>query len=367
MTTAPSSRPKYRVAVLGCGLRGPHHAMNFLANRDRFDLVAICDQDRARLDKCGDLLAGEPWNAAGVARYESAERMLDDTRPDVFCFATRPTVRLPVIELALNYAPKAICYEKPMALTLEEGWTIARRLEETGTKATVAHIHKYGGYFRKARSLIDEGKIGAVESVRASCSGWFAGMATHMIDSMIYLMGGKTRVTQALAFGAGTVHASKPGSDGSPDYVLAQLEFDNGLRGYLECGEETPELPPGGMGRWRNTGVTVRGSDGWVQAILGSGWRAASRLDPNLQGSDEIVFDQIHDGDPYIADLAKWLDDDAAGHPCGNEISWHTFEAAMACYASLVQKRPVALPLSDRQKAVDLRPLLARALEPAAS
>lgn len=364
MESSSKPLPKYRVAVLGCGLRGPHHAINFLVNRDRFDLVSVCDQDTERLDKCMDRLAGDPWKAAGIARYEDAETMLDETRPDVFCFATRPNIRLSLIELGLKYGPKAICYEKPMALSLKEGWAIARRLEETGTKATIAHIHKYGSYFRKVRSLIDEGKIGEIESVHATCSGWFTGMATHMIDSMIYLMGGKARVSEVIGFGAGTRHAGNLGSNASPDYTVAQLEFDNGIRGYLDCGDRAPEFPPGDMGRWPNTGVTVRGSRGWVQAILGSGWRAASSVEPSLRGSDEVVFDQIHDGDPYIADLAKWLDDDQAVHPCGNEMSWHTFEAMMACYLSLAEKRSIALPLSEAQKQIDVSQRLSAALAP---
>jgi len=41
---------KHRVAIAGCGPRGRHHAEAFLANSDRFGLVAVCDLNGDRLN-----------------------------------------------------------------------------------------------------------------------------------------------------------------------------------------------------------------------------------------------------------------------------------------------------------------------------
>ncbi len=358
----PDSPRRYRVAVLGCGLRGPHHAINFLVNRDRFELVAICDMDTGRLEKCRKLLTEDPWNHKALITYTDAEKMMSEVKPDVFCFATRPTIRLPLIELGIRYGVKAICYEKPMALSLEEGWEITRRLEESGTKATVAHIHKYGGYFQEARRTVAEGRIGEIERVHASCQGWFTGMATHMIDSMIFMMGGNARVSEVSAYGSGSRQFERSPDNASPDYVIANVRFDNNLRGLLDCGVHARHFHPGDLSLWPDTGVLVTGTDGWVEAVLGSGWRAACRNHPEVTGSGEVTFDQIHDGDPYIADLANWLDDDDAVHPCANEITWHTFEAMMAAYISIVEKQPVSLPLTEEQRNMDLAARLHAAL-----
>lgn len=40
---------KYRVVVVGLGKRGMHHAEAFQANK-RFEVVGLCDLDKARLD-----------------------------------------------------------------------------------------------------------------------------------------------------------------------------------------------------------------------------------------------------------------------------------------------------------------------------
>src|SRR5207244_3962706 len=78
---------RYRSVLVGCGGRGQSHARGLLANPDRFELVALCDQDDARL---GALAA-----KLGISRgYADADAMLAAEQPDVLCFATPPAVRL---------------------------------------------------------------------------------------------------------------------------------------------------------------------------------------------------------------------------------------------------------------------------------
>src|SRR5438445_391747 len=104
---------RYRSVLVGCGGRGQSHARGLLANPDRFELVALCDQDDARL---GALAA-----KLGISRgYADAEAMLAAERPDVLCFATPPAVRLQLVELGVRHGVKAIAFEKPLALSLAE-------------------------------------------------------------------------------------------------------------------------------------------------------------------------------------------------------------------------------------------------------
>ena len=62
------------------------------------------------------------------ALYSDAERMLAETRPDVFCFSTQPDVRLSMVELAAKYSVKGLAFEKPMAMSLGEANRITRRI-----------------------------------------------------------------------------------------------------------------------------------------------------------------------------------------------------------------------------------------------
>ena len=89
---------RYRVAQVGIGARGKIHADAFLQLTERFELVGLCDVDRPRLE--------EYAQRRGLARerlFDDAERLLQATRPDVFCFVTQPDVRLAMVQLAARY------------------------------------------------------------------------------------------------------------------------------------------------------------------------------------------------------------------------------------------------------------------------
>lgn len=70
---------KYRV-VVGLLKRGMHHAQAFRANK-RFEVVGLCDIDKARSD-------------AAAARFGASVKGTDafrvawEAKPDVFCFCT---------------------------------------------------------------------------------------------------------------------------------------------------------------------------------------------------------------------------------------------------------------------------------------
>ena len=57
---------KYRVLVVGMGKRGMHHAATFHAN-PRFEVVAVCDIDQARLEAAAAKL-GNPKTSTDAPR-----------------------------------------------------------------------------------------------------------------------------------------------------------------------------------------------------------------------------------------------------------------------------------------------------------
>ena len=340
---------RYRAVVVGCGNRGRQHAMGFLKSSDRFDLVAICDTDEARLGKVAEELASEPWNAP-LRTYADAGSMLAEEKPDVYCFATLPTIRWPLVELGLEAGVRAIAYEKPMANSLAEAARIDSACREAGVKTVVAHIHKYGGHWIKAREIAASGDIGEVRLIHATSQGWLLQYATHLVDYMIWLNGG-SRIKSV----SGHVHVAGKLSDShpSPDYALGRFEFENGVAGVIECGEGAPHFP-GDIPFWLDAGATVYGSAGWAEVVVGAGWRAAAKGEPGLLGSCDVVFDQNENGFPYIRDLADWLDDGSKVHPCNGDVTWHGYQAVMATPLSAVEHRPGELPLTEDEIATDV-------------
>ena len=323
---------KHRVAIVGCGPRGRSHAEAFLEHADRFDLVALCDMDDERLQE-----AATELNVA--AAYADADPMLAEHKPDVLCFCTLPPIRMPLVELGVKQGVKAIAYEKPMATTLADARRIQDLCADAGIKTVVSHQHKYGEHWKKVKQIVDSGEIGQVHTIRASAKGWLLQYATHLIDYMMFLNGG-ARVEWVV----GHVHGGEKLTDShpSPDYAMGQLGFDNGVRGFIECGTLAPDLP-GENSFWKDAGATVYGSEGYAQAIVGWGWRAVTKSSGFI--SCEGGFDVAHDQPPYIRDLADWLDDDAKVHPCNGDVTYHGFETAMAICLSSLEHRQVELPM----------------------
>ena len=117
---------KYRVAQVGCGPRGIVHIDGWLDNPDRFELVALCELDRERMERAVADRGITP------AFYDDADTMLAETEPDVFCFSTQPTVRLSMVELAARHGVAGLAFEKPMARSVGE----ARQIAVGGDAAT---------------------------------------------------------------------------------------------------------------------------------------------------------------------------------------------------------------------------------------
>ena len=122
---------RYRVAQAGLGARGMVHVNGFLSLPQRFEIVGLCDIDQQKLQARTEGMK--------VATFATAEKMLQETRPDVFCFVTHPDVRLEMVKLAAKYQVKGLAMEKPMATSLIEARNLRDICLDNKIKAVVSH------------------------------------------------------------------------------------------------------------------------------------------------------------------------------------------------------------------------------------
>ena len=127
----------------------------------------------------------------------------------------------------------------------------------------------------------------------------------------------------------------------SPDYIGGFIQFVNGVRGVIECGEGAPDVPEVEYW-WRKCRIGAQGTEGFAEVLTGAGWRAVT-----CQGliSGPGGMDYEHDMGPYVQEIADWLDDDSKPHPCNGESAYKDFEIMMAACRSVVQRGKVKLPL----------------------
>lgn len=328
----------YTVAIAGLGKRGIHHADAFAKN-GRFKLVGLCDIAEDRL-----AAAAKQFGVNCTAT--DAGKMLADCKPDIFTFCTLPNLRLPLIQAGVAAGVKLLAYEKPMATSMNEALEIKKILDNAGIKSVVSHQHRYGEHYQKVAEIVASGAIGRVHTVYGYATGWMLHMITHLIDYMCWYNGyAEAEWVVGQAAGKGKFADNHP----SPDYIAGLIQFANGVRGVVECGEGAPDVPEVDYW-WRKARVGAQGTEGFAEVLTGGGWRAVTR-DGAMSGPG--CMDYAHDMPPYVQQIADWLDDPAQVHPCNGDITFKGIEIVMAICRSAVQRGKVALPLGRGEPELD--------------
>jgi predicted dehydrogenase len=322
----------YSVAIAGMGKRGTHHAQAFFQN-PRFQLVGLCDIDQERLDASAKEFAVSCVNT-------DVKQMLADCKPDVFCFCTLPNLRLEFIRAGVEAGVQLIAYEKPMATSTNEALEIVKLLRDADAKSVVSHQHRYGEHYKKVKEIIASGAIGRVHTVYGHATGWMLHMITHLVDYMRWY---NDEAEAEWVVGQAAGKEKFADNHPSPDYIAGLIQFANGVRGIVECGEGAPDVPEVDYW-WRKARVGAQGSEGFAEVLTGGGWRAITN-DSNGVISGTGNMDYAHDMPPYVQQIADWLDDPAQVHPCNGESTWKGFQISMAICRSVVQRGKVSLPL----------------------
>jgi predicted dehydrogenase len=326
----PNSQKTYTVVVAGMGKRGTHHA-EAVAKNPRFKLVGLCDITPERLESARQKFGVEKVNT-------DAAQLLADTRPDVFIFCTLPQIRLPLIQAGVNAGVQLIAFEKPVALSMNEGLAMFDLLRKTGVKSVVSHQHRYGAHYQKVKEIISSGALGRVHTVYGHATGWMMHMMSHMVDYTSWY-NDYSPVEWVVGQAAGKEKFADVHS--SPDYIAALVQYANGVRGVIECGAGAPDVPEV-EAWWRKCRIGAQGTDGFAEVLTGGGWRAVTK---NGASSGPGGMDYDHDMPPYIQDIADWLDDPAKVHPCNGETAFKGLEVMMAACRSVVQRGKITLPL----------------------
>lgn len=323
----------YTVLVVGMGKRGMHHATAFNAN-PQFKVTGICDIDPKRLADAAAKLGGPKTGTDAAA-------LAKDLKPDVFCFCTLPHLRTPFIKAAVEAGSKLIAFEKPVALTSAEMFTIRDLIRQAGAKAVVSHQHRYGAHYRKVKDIVASGALGRVHTVYGSALGWMTHMLSHLIDYTCWF-NDYTPGVWAMAQAAGRVKLAD--IHPSPDYIAGFVQFANGVRGIYECGAGAPDQPDGGRW-WGRNRMGAQGTEGFAEVLTTGGWRAVTRSGGYQSGEGLMAYD--NDMPPYIQEMADWLDDAAKVHPCNLEHACLGAEIMYALQRSAAEGGQVALPLTS--------------------
>ncbi len=215
-----------RASVVGCGFIGAgvvvpgsgiqSHAAAWY-HHPGTELVGLADTDGARLAE-----AGRRWGVAAL--FESVDRLLAETTPDIVSVATPDVTHADVLNRVLE-APsvRAVLMEKPLALDLADAEALVRKAERRGIVLAVNYVRRYAPSHQHLQRWLATTPLGPIELVRGSYSGGLKHNGTHWIDLARFLVGEIARVE-----GFGPVDPQR-----TDQTIDVALEFESGARGML--------------------------------------------------------------------------------------------------------------------------------------
>lgn len=149
-----------KLAVVGAGLVGQRHVASISA----VDGVTLaCIVDPAPAGKAFAEKTGALW-------YSSIGQIFEKSDIDGVVVATPNQLHLEnALECIAAGCPALI--EKPVTINVAEAEELVKAAKSAGVAMLTGHHRRHNGLVKKAKSIIDEGTLGSIVSVQATC--WF--------------------------------------------------------------------------------------------------------------------------------------------------------------------------------------------------
>ena len=228
-----------RIGLHGCGFVATFY-MQGLAEVPNQQVVAVYGRDAAKA-------------AAFAARWGIPESGTDmaavAARPDVdlLLIALPNHLHLEAARLAAQHRKNVVC-TKPLGRNADEARQMLEAVLQAGVLHGYAETEVFSPAVMRARSLIDEGAIGRVLTVRSreahagphaphfwdveqSGGGALLDMGCHTIEAARYFIGKDVKPVEVLAWGDTLVHKDKTVGE---DNAIVLLRFEDGALGQSE-------------------------------------------------------------------------------------------------------------------------------------
>jgi len=206
-----------RVAVIGVGSLGQHHARNFaeMASAGKVEFIGVCDVNRSN--------AEEIAKRHGVAAFTDWKELLD--RVDAVSIVTPTELHC---EIACGFLERGIhtMVEKPIARTLDEVDRMSDAARKSGAKLMVGHLERFNPAMVALRPFVTNPLYFEIHRVspfpnRSLDVDVVLDVMIHDLDAIQWLVGPDVKVANIQAVGIPVV------SD-KVDAANARIEFENG-------------------------------------------------------------------------------------------------------------------------------------------
>lgn len=187
-----------QVGIVGFGEMGKRHGLEYReATQGLINIAGVVEpDDRMYREGC-------EWNGCSIPRFGSVAEMLAGCDLDGVIIASPNHLHLENLR-EFSGRDIALLIEKPLDSTLENVAEVVRFASQYSGKIVVDHVMRHAPIIRRARQMIDDGRLGKVASfqftqridcgpfhtfrrTKAAGGGQIIEKATHDLDVMLYL------------------------------------------------------------------------------------------------------------------------------------------------------------------------------------
>lgn len=145
---------KFTVSCIGLGHRGFCYLESMYAQKDRYDIEAVCDLKEDRI-----ALAKDEFNLKEENCFLSEDEFFAKKRGDILIVATQDRDHVGHCIKGLKLGYDILC-EKPISGVESDIFELVEAQKKYGHKIFVCHVLRFAPAFKRVKEMLDEGKIG---------------------------------------------------------------------------------------------------------------------------------------------------------------------------------------------------------------
>ncbi len=239
---------------------GLHLAYKGLKN---IEFIAVSDPDETGREKA-------KLETSALRAYADYHEMLEKEELDIVSICPRWVDCHLDMLLACIGAKCHIYCEKPMVVSLEDGDKVMESAEKAGVKIAVAHQGVYLPGIQKLKTMLNEGRIGQIQSIYAHGKQDSRGggedmivLGTHLFNMMRYFLGDVDWMFAHVLSNGKEIEPKDVRNGTEPvgliagDCINSYFAFKNGVSGFFDSRKDQ-------VGSDKRYGMDIIGSEGII-------------------------------------------------------------------------------------------------------
>ncbi len=230
--------------VIGAGGIADRRAIPAILKNNDSELVAVMDRAPAVAEAVG--------KKYGVPYFFTEKEMLDSAQCDAVYIGTPVFCHYEQAMTAVTYG-KHVFLEKPIAFDSKEGRALVDAFKRAKKQLTIGYMMKYHNLHEQAKSLILNGEIGQVNTVRAQFTCWYPDISgawrqkkslggggaimdlgVHCIELLEFLLDDEIDVVKAL-------YSTRTFSYEVEDGAVIAFKTKGGVLGHIDVNFNVPD------------------------------------------------------------------------------------------------------------------------------